>query len=184
MPSPIGHGLAGLSAAWVAQAICRTPGLPAWTARGLLAAAVGLALAPDLDLLVARHRGPSHSVGATLIVAAVSAAVASRRRLPAGVVVTACSLAYGSHVLLDWLGRDTSDPAGLMVLWPVSQSHFSSCLELFRDISRRYWIPAEFVYGNLRAVGRELIVLGPVATAAWWWKTRRRGRGVRPLPGV
>ena len=76
--------------------------------------------------------------------------------------------AYGTHILLDWLGKDTAPPFGLPALWPFSSRYYISGADLFMEISRRYWKPDEFIVGNLKAVGWEMLVLGPIAALAWW----------------
>lgn len=127
-----------------------------------------LPLLPDLDILVGIHRGPAHSLGAALLVGGLAGAVAVGRRLPVTTVAAMCSLAYASHVLLDWLGRDRSSPSGLMALWPWSSAFYKSGLDLFLDVERRYWLVNAFVFDNLRAVAWELLLLLPVAALAWW----------------
>ena len=65
MPSPVGHALGGLAAAFVVDALARRPRLTL----PLLGAAVAFALSPDLDLLAGSHRTYTHSLGAVAIVA-------------------------------------------------------------------------------------------------------------------
>jgi hypothetical protein len=90
------------------------------------------------------------------------AAMVLWRLSPAAAVAVAAAAA--SHTLLDWLGNDTSPPIGIMALWPFSRHYFQSDLRLFEAISRRYWLPEQFIWGNLRAVLREVLILGPIAT--------------------
>ena len=87
----------------------------------------------------------------------------------------ACAAAYGSHILLDWLGTDTSAPIGIMALWPFATGYFEAGLHLFPAVSRRYWQPELFWLQNLRALVTELLILGPVLVAVWI--SRRRSRG-------
>lgn len=152
MPSPIGHALGGIAAAWRA--------LPPqervehhWRTLGIVAA---VAAAPDLDLLVNDHRGPAHSLGAALIAGFV--ALIWTRSFRWGV---AAALAWASHILLDWLGTDTRPPIGVMALWPWSHVYYESPLHLFPAISRRYWL-SEFWLYNLKALIIELLLLLPV----------------------
>jgi membrane-bound metal-dependent hydrolase YbcI (DUF457 family) len=164
MPSPIGHGLAGLLTTWVTAPRAR------WS---LALAGALLAALPDVDVLFGGHRGSTHSLGAIMVVSAAAAAFAAVRRLPIGRVVTVCSLAYASHLLLDWLGKDTATPYGVMVFWPFSSRYYSSGANLFLEISRRYWKPDEFILGNLRSIGWELALLLPIAALAWWIKRQK-----------
>jgi hypothetical protein len=69
--------------------------------------------------------------------------------------------AWGSHILLDWVGSDTSPPIGIMALWPFDSGYYQSSLSIFDAISRRYWLPDQFVIGNLRATFKEILILGP-----------------------
>src|SRR5688500_13237771 len=115
MPSPLGHAIGGLVAGWIAD------GRPAAGSRLARAAAIAaVAMAPDLDLLIGRHRAEMHSVGATAIVASLAAVMRwplATTRVRIWLVVAA---AWGSHVLLDALGADSSPPVGLMAFWPFS----------------------------------------------------------------
>src|SRR5262245_46070007 len=60
MPSPVGHALGGLVAAFAVDSLARRQRLTL----PLLAASASLAVAPDLDILAGSHRTYSHSVGA------------------------------------------------------------------------------------------------------------------------
>ncbi len=193
MPTPVGHALAGLATAWFSSLRrSRDAGPPQrrgpsarfwphvpWPPRR--------PTSTSSSTRIARTR---HSIGASLICGAVAWGVARRQRsrswtpeTPAvratvvgysgAAVGLTLGLAYATHVLLDWLGKDTAPPFGLMALWPFSSRYFVSGIDLFTEISRRYWLPREFIYGNLRSVGRELVILGPIAAAAWW--VSRRG---------
>ena len=84
--------------------------------------------------------------------------------------------AWSSHILLDWLGSDTSPPIGIMALWPFTDGFYQSSAFLFDAISRRYWLPQQFIWGNLRAVVKEVLILGPVAWLAMRVAYRRRPR--------
>ena len=67
----------------------------------------------------------THSIGAVRLVAVWRRRSGRRRRVcDAGsraALVVAAALAYGSHLLLDWLGDDTTPPIGIMALWPFSR---------------------------------------------------------------
>ena len=95
------------------------------------------------------------------------------RRGPALVPALALMSAYASHLLLDWLSKDTSPPSGLTLLWPLSWTYYQSPWTLFGEISRRYWLPHEFIVRNILAALWELVVLIPVLLAAWIWWSRR-----------
>jgi inner membrane protein len=162
MPSPVGHALGGLIAAFAVNALARRPGLTL----SLLAAAGAISVAPDLDLLVGSHRTYSHSVGGVVLVFVMCWLLLGARvsRLAAAAALTA---AYASHIALDWMSKDTSAPSGLTALWPFTVKHYKSGWDLFGEISRRYWLPEEFVLGNIKAAAWELVLVGPWLLLAW-----------------
>jgi inner membrane protein len=164
MPSPLGHAIAGVAVGW----FIAPPEPP--DERRATAAAVALygaaGVVPDLDLAFGMHSGPTHGLGAAVIVGALIMLtirrLLPRRRaqawLPVGLAVAG---AYASHTLLDWLGTDTSAPVGIMALWPFSRTYYESSLHVFMAISRRYWLPGFWTH-NLSALARELLVLAPL----------------------
>ena len=127
-----------------------------------------VSIAPDLDLLVHSHRGESHSVGLAFIAGMVALAVTRQPRW-----ATAVSLAWGSHILLDWLSNDTRPPIGVMALWPFTRDYYKAGIEIFPPVSRRYWESRFWIY-NLWALVVELAVLLPITAMAV-----RSSRGTR-----
>ena len=75
-----------------------------------------MAIAPDFDLLAFNHRGESHSIGAAMLAGALAWLLTRSPRWGAAV-----ALAWGSHLLLDWLSNDTRPPLGIMALWPFNR---------------------------------------------------------------
>ena len=147
MPSPIGHALGGICAGWHAG------GRQHLRDAAVLAA---VAIAPDLDLFLGDHRAISHSIGAAAA-AGLIALVATRQPRWA----MAVALAWGSHVLLDWLSNDTRPPFGVMALWPFDDRYYKAAIEIFPPVSRRYEQSRFWIY-NLRAVATELLLLLPL----------------------
>jgi membrane-bound metal-dependent hydrolase YbcI (DUF457 family) len=142
----------------------------------LTVACVVLAVAPDFDVFFHTHRTYSHSLGAAAIVWGIVALVAWRLRLPVVRTASICAGAYGSHLLLDWLGRDSR---GLMALWPLSTRDYRSGLDLFFEftvLTHRGDLVA-VATKNVRTLARELLVFGvPFA----WMLRLRLGRGGAP----
>jgi inner membrane protein len=165
MPSPLGHGLAAVSAGWGIAGLMAA-GRARWTQVAILLA---IGLVPDLDLLWGRHSRETHSLGAALIVATIAAwqrwPVAST---PMRIWFAVCA-AWLTHPLLDAMSSDTSSPIGIMAWWPVSSEFYSTGWDVFGPISRRYWLD-NFWSINFASIGRELILLGPVAAVVWFLK--------------
>jgi LexA-binding, inner membrane-associated putative hydrolase len=184
MPSPLGHAVAGLAAGWLiagapapfkspastapAAPASNQPWISTWRAAFVFAA---LAVSPDLDLLVHAHSMYTHSIGAALIVTLAVAALtpAQARRWTAAF---ACGAAYATHILLDWMGNDTTPPIGIMALWPFTSYYYESDLHFFMAITRRYWLPG-FWSHNLIAMLREIGTLVPLALVIYFLRRRR-----------
>ncbi len=163
MPTPVGHAIAGVAAAFLTNAIARRPRL---TKRILVSAAV-LAVLPDLDIVAGLHRTHSHSMAAVAAVG-LAAWIVLRRRVPDALpLALALAAAFGSHPVLDLLGKDTRVPRGLMVLWPFSSKYYITGWDVFGEVSRSYWLPSEFILGNLRALAWEMVLLVPLLLFAW-----------------
>jgi len=64
-----------------------------------------------------------------------------------------------------------------MALWPFSSRFYLSGANIFLEVSRRYWKPDEFIVGNFKAVGWEIVVLAPIVALAYW--VRRSAIGHR-----
>jgi membrane-bound metal-dependent hydrolase YbcI (DUF457 family) len=177
VPSPVGHALGGVAAAWMADLVPGdrawrrdAPGEHSWHARiggRTTAACAVLGALPDIDLLLGGHRTYSHSVTAVVVVGLVAALVAVRTRRPVARLALMCAGAYGSHLLLDWLAVDSFAPRGLQLLWPFSHTWFISGWDLFGPTARQHIFSAAALATNVRAVVREAALLAPVLLALW-----------------
>jgi membrane-bound metal-dependent hydrolase YbcI (DUF457 family) len=179
MPSPLGHALGGIAAAW---AIDLVPGCRAWRtasptasfydrAGGLVTVAcASLAAVPDADLLFGIHRTGTHSLSAALVVTIVAAAVTgwvTAGRAPVRRVALMCGAAYASHLLLDWLAMDPFAPSGIQLLWPFSREWFISGWDLFPQTERYRVLSAAAFRVNLNAFAWETAILLPVVVLLW-----------------
>ena len=166
MPSPVGHVLAGLTVAYA------THRRGAATPRFVLACAF-LAAAPDLDLLVpGTHRRFSHSLfAAGLVMLAAWAITRVRSGRAEWRVVTACTLATASHLLIDYYSADPGTPSGLQLFWPW-QGWLKSNWALFLATERFAPFTAFAMAINAQALARELLVLGPLCLVAWLRRRR------------
>jgi len=148
MPSPIGHTLAGLAIGWSADRRDSRP-------RGrfsLVVWCVLVSVLPDADLVYPpMHRTITHSVGATILLMIIAAAVTGQvTSRSAWRLAAILGLAHGSHIVLDWLGIDHFPPAGLQALWPFSSRFFISGWDLFAPTERRHLLSAATILVNLR----------------------------------
>lgn len=204
MPSPVGHALAGVAVALAANRAPQPPIIRRFLTDPITLWAVALAALPDADLLLRGfHRTVTHSVFTTIAVTIVAMLVTGRVttsgpanrlrqgdggppkrsakaeagrhhwRIAWGIVLT-CGAAHASHIVLDWLGGDRSQPAGIQALWPVSHRWFISGWELFPQIERRQPFSAGSMAINLYALMWELLLMGPVIAGLWWARTRPR----------
>jgi inner membrane protein len=162
--------MGGLAAGWLVESLARRE------TRATVPVALAFAVAgaaPDLDLLVGAHRGPSHGLGFAIIIWGLAYALTRR-----GLLAAALAAAYASHTLLDWMSKDTTAPIGSMALWPISRAYYESDLHLFTAISRQYWLPG-FWRHNFFAVLREVAVVAPVLAGAALWRLKMVTRGRR-----
>jgi len=181
MPTPIGHALAGIAAAWAADLV---PGDRAWrtasrfaswyarAGNGLTLGCACLAVVPDIDLVFLPfnpqgHRTVTHSVGAVLFVGLVAAVMALRARRPVARVVLMCAAAYATHLLIDWMGADNFPPRGLQLLWPFSHAWYISDWDVFRQTARRQITSPTIIRLNLLAIAQETAILLPIVVALW-----------------
>jgi len=185
MPSPIGHALAGLAASWAVDLV---PGDRAWRTApasapwfrragdGLTLACAALGAAADLDHLFLTHRAATHSIGAVAVVGLFAAAFAARAQRPVARVALMCVAAYGTHLVLDWLGVDTSVPRGIQALWPLSHEWFISGIDLFPRTERHELWTVAAMAANLKAIAQEVAILGPPAVVLWLVRVKALAR--------
>jgi inner membrane protein len=171
MPSPVAHALAG-----VALYEARRDRRRSLVLLAVLVIASGL---PDLDFLPGMlvgnadlyHHGPSHSLFAGLLVAALAGTlVAWRGGAALGKRIgLAVFLGYGLHVVLDMFCIDTRPPFGVPLFWPLWAGYVASPVELFMDIHRDRDTAAFFGSllqpHNLRAAAWEAVLMGGVVLA-------------------
>jgi inner membrane protein len=139
----------------------------------LLAGAVVLANVPDLDFLPglavgdpdAYHRGVTHTLLAALVVAAGVGLVARWRRVPRAWWWAAfAAVAYGSHLLVDWMTVDVVPPHGIQLLWPFSDRWLHAPGSLLGEIvidrsGRLAFVASLLTPAALLAWAREVAIL-------------------------
>jgi membrane-bound metal-dependent hydrolase YbcI (DUF457 family) len=177
MPSPIGHALGGVAVAWTADLVDGRRSSPRFAA-----ICAGVATLPDADLLLrGLHRTGSHSLTAAVVVFIITAVVTGQvtapvpdrarpretRWRPQWRAALVCGAAYGSHLLLDWLGVDNVPPRGIQLLWPFSERWFISDWDIFQQTARQHFLTAPIIRLNALAVAQELAILVPVVVVLW-----------------
>ena len=172
MPTPVAHGLAGLSLYTLTRSsherACEWPGF-------VLAAFA--ATAADLDFLPGLllgdpgrfHHGVSHSLGAA-VVFGLTMALLAPSALSAFYPRRALLFAifYGSHLVLDFFAVDTSPPFGEPLFWPFSIQFFLSPWTPFLDVKHGQSWDAVLNWDNARAVALEVALFLPVWLGLLW----------------
>ena len=127
----------------------------------------GLGAAPDLDLAFTAHRTMTHSLAAVIGVGLCAAVLAASLRRPVARIALTCAAAYGSHLLLDWLGTDNYPPRGIQLLWPISREWYISGLDIFRQTARLRIFTRGPMLTNVRAILQEIAILLPILAVLW-----------------
>ncbi len=173
MPTPVGHGLAGLAVFFTTQQHLSRRHVTA-----LLL--IFMALLPDLDFLFGFavsdpnrfHHGFSHSFVFVWAIGLLMAAIwAKYSHTSLKIYAAVFGVAGSSHVLLDLLAADTSVPYGAQIFWPFSKDYYIAPFAIFLDIKRassmdKFW-QSLFIAHNFRAVFLEVLLLGPLV---WFGK--------------
>jgi inner membrane protein len=174
MAAPLGHALAGLAVGTAASG-GRTI-LGPW--QDLVFFTV-VALAPDLDFIPSLitgdnwHQGPSHSLLAAGMMALLCG-LWGRGRGHGWLLAWCGGLVYLSHLGVDYLALDTLPPHGLPLWWPFSPEHMTAKHAIFLDV-KRHSLTWAVIAHDIKAMAWELVLLGPLAGLAVWFRAWRRG---------
>ena len=178
MPSPLGHGLIGLTIYRATSG----PGSQDWRTAAL---SVLAANAPDLDFvpglltgeLGRYHHGPSHSLIFALLFGLVCTVLFTRKIyffwMGFGL--------YASHILLDYLVKDPSPPFGVPLFWPFSYEYYMAPVTLYRPFNYPSTF-AEPIFSTLVSLHNfitmllELSFLLPLLVFVSWFKKRSLDR--------
>ena len=179
MPSPVGHTLAGVSLHLFTRRAAEPQLLRAF---GLIT----VANLPDVDFIAGYlvgqpsvfHWGPTHSFAAAILFAAATGLIATRWQHKFKHVFWLVLAAYLSHIVLDVLtGRAEVSSVGLQLFWPFSSAHYLANVPVFlmAPHSINYAGPLRTLFSRemLPIIGRELVILLPLATVIWLWVARR-----------
>ncbi len=181
MPSPIAHSITG-------YLLARHPIAKKYLPRRLLSVAPIAALygvfvsnLPDLDFLpqivtgLRFHRGPSHSLFASLLVSGLLALIVHRiqRRIHYKMLFGITFGLYSAHLLMDMF---TAGGSGIPLLWPLSAQSFQVPFALFPAVhhSRGLWDSSHLVFITAELL-YTLVLLGAIGLTKTLTKTRRTG---------
>jgi hypothetical protein len=167
VPSSLGHTIAGLAVAELFQ----------YREGRVRRQAVLMANAADLDMLPgvftsrhpnATHGRISHSLGAAVAAGVTAGLVEKARGRRFGPRFLQAVAAYGSHVALDYFGKEPED--GLPVWWPLSDRQLASerqCFKTIRSYSKKHGFWKGLLNrSNAGALAREVAVTAPLYLAA------------------
>ncbi len=167
--------MAGVIVAWSCERLPSSLRPATRLSGSLMAASLSAALAPDLDLLhQPLHRMGTHSLVAVALMTIVAAAVT--RWVTGRIdwrIAALCGAAYGSHVLLDWMGEDFYAPRGVQLLWPFSDAWFISEWDVFRRTQRANPLSLLTMTHNLWTAAQEIVILGPIMLILWIVRRRQ-----------
>lgn len=157
----------------------------------LLLLCVVLANLPDVDFVLGivhghpnlYHRLLSHSIGFALAVGVLCGLYGKLRH---GRFLPMFALSVGacfSHVVLDYLGADTSEPHGVTALWPFSTAYFIAPVTLFSALKKGDTV-ADLALGifnvhNILGLMREVVVFSLLLAVQNWYLKNREGFRVR-----
>jgi len=177
--SPIAHSLTGviIYAAWSKRPRITDPVL--W----LVVFAANL---PDLDLIpglllgneALYHRTISHSLTFVASISVLTFVLLKYADYShTNRIALMFALALLSQIVIDWISYDDSLPAGIAIFWPFSDEYFMSRHTVFLNVRRDNLFTDAVIAHNLRALAREILILGPPLVALWALKYLRRDVG-------
>ena len=176
MPTPVAHTLAGVAVYLASTKKALT--VRSWD-RFLLLSTVFAACFADLDFglnfLTGEnyHHYFTHSIAfSTLFAMGAYIVLRGLKRTEARRDALILGVAYLSHLALDLFSKDTSPKYGLELFWPFSERFVIAPFWIFDDIWRGTLAKLLGLH-NWLAVGREVLIVGPVVGLIWWWRHGR-----------
>lgn len=179
MSTPMGHSLLGLIAGQLVKP--ETIRLqPNWLLLSVIAGN-----AADLDFLPGLlsgdlnryHHQASHSILVALLVGLLVWCLLLRCSHQAGRAGLLTTLAYGSHLLVDYLTADYRPPLGIPLFWPFSPDYFLSPYILLDGV--RHGMPGDssltsllqiVSWQNLQLLMLETTLFLPPLLLLLWWR--------------
>lgn len=175
MATLIGHSVAGITCVLLGRRLGHERLLVPWLVFGLVAGN-----AADLDfvpgILVGDinrfHHGATHSLTAVLLFGVASLMLSRALQARPIELWISGTLAYGSHLLLDYFCEDARAPYGIPLFWPLSEQHFVAAQPILSGV--KHGVPGDsllvflsqvFSWENLAVVVLEVAVVFPLLAA-------------------
>jgi inner membrane protein len=191
MTTPLGHGLFALALYLAA------PGREPLRRLLFFALLFIAAMAPDMDyfpilwgdfrLANLNHQGFTHSLVFCLLIAVPLAYIGKWLGLGrARSLYPWLAAAALSHLLLDFFTFDGREPFGVPLLWPLSDTRFTSGISLFGGVIKGS-VADLFSLHNARVMLNEILWLGIPVLLLWLYGRRQRRiarPGVTPRSGT
>ncbi len=185
MPLPIGHSLMGYTIA-TSSRFKLSPNV--WMNIFIFALLANL---PDLDYLPGYlegfpnryHHHEMHSLGFAVLMGLVAGLVYLRVVGKFWACFLPIFFAVSSHLLLDLLTEDFSDPRGMMLWWPLNSEFYDVSWKIFKSVNKSNhsadFFISLFTLHNLRVVLIELMIMLPLALAVTFTQRKRAAAQVQ-----
>ncbi|NUO80896.1 metal-dependent hydrolase [candidate division KSB1 bacterium] len=186
MPLPLGHSLMGYTIA-AGSRFKLSPNV--WMNIFIFALLANL---PDIDYLPGYlkglpnryHHHEIHSLGFAALMGLVGGLVYLRMAGKFWACFLPIFFAVSSHLLLDLVTEDFSEPHGMMLLWPLNSEFYDVSWKIFKSVNKSNhsadFFSSLFTLHNLRVVLIELMIMLPLALAATFVQRRRRAAETQP----
>lgn len=187
MPLPLGHSLMGYT---LAEGSRIKLSRNVWMNIFIFALLANL---PDIDYLPGYlegfpnryHHHEIHSLGFAALMGLVGGLVYLRMAGKFWACFLPIFFAVSSHLLLDLVTEDFSDPRGMMLLWPLNSEFYDCSWKIFKAVSKSNhsadFFISLFTLHNVRVVLIELIIMVPLALAVTFIRRHRAAAQVEPL---
>ena len=171
MSTPVGHSLVGMCILFLAACGEFFSGRP----KQILLFCIIIACLPDIDFIPGifagninayHHRGTHTLLFAIIVPLVVWLVVRSKDRLKLTVLSFALVM---SHLAVDYVTVDKTEPFGIPFFWPLSERYFYSGLAFLPDVFRGETVRTVFNLHNLGTVAREIAVFSPVAVITYFF---------------
>ncbi len=186
MPLPFGHSLMGYT---LAESSRFKLSRNVWMNIFIFALLANL---PDIDFLPGYlegfpnryHHHEIHSLGFAVLMGLVGGLVYLRMAGKFWAYFLPIFFAVSSHLLLDLLTEDFSDPRGMMLLWPLNSEFYDVSWKIFKSVNKSNhaadFFSSLFTLHNLRVVLIELMIMLPLALAVTFTQRKRVAAQAQP----